>query len=549
MLHQKYVDDFFHLYETGAIILNRDRIRLIEWLKRVVLIREDFYFDEKQIENCIAFIEKYYFTVEPWQRFLIAFVFLMDSEIDDLVFDEYFWTMARGAGKNGIISGISNYFLSHYHGVDEYNGAITANNLDQAGKSLKQIQDTIKRRHPDLKDYFRPMSEEVIGLDTNSILTIRSGSGDGKDSFADGFLIFDEVHESEPADDDKYENQTSGLGKIPFSRTFYISTNGFKREGKYDELVERADRILESDNLDDPMFPWVCTLDSPDEVENEEMWQKANPMFHPPMSSYAKTLFVKVKRQWGRLQTGTGNKAKWLTKRMNLLGVKLSTQVATQAEIEAASREYGPLDNIPTIGSVDFSSVKDFTAMGLLFKRGEEYIWKTHSFVLKQFLETEAIPAPIDEWESDGLLTKIEGNLITEEMVVDWFVDQREFHYFNKIVMDNYRESTLKPALEAAGFEVIVIRRSPGVQAKIGTMIESIFAKKQIIFGNPTMMRWYTWNVKVRRDKDGNMMFDKHENIKRKTDGFMAFLHALYISLEEFPTTQTTDFMLSGFFD
>lgn len=548
MLKQKHVEYFFDLYERKKIILNRDRIKLIDWLKRVVLVRDDFYFDEEQIENCITFIEKFYFKLEPWQKFLIAFVFLMDESTNDLVFDEYFWTMARGAGKNGIISGLSNYFLSHYHGVEEYNGAITANNLDQAEKSFLEIKDTIKRKRPELQDYFKPLSNEIKGIDTNSVLTIRSGSGDGKDSFADGFLIFDEVHESESGDDDKYENQTSGLGKTKYSRTFYISTNGFKREGKYDELVKRANNILDSDNLNDPMFPWVCTLDHPSEVEDSEMWQKANPMFHPPMSDYAKTLFNMVNKQWKRLELGIGNKAKWLTKRMNLLGVKLSSQIATQSELEAATRDFGDLDNVPVIGSVDFSSVKDFTAMGLLFKRGDEYIWKSHSLVLRKFLETEAIPAPIDEWEEQGLLTKIDGNSITEQQVLDWFLEQRKHYYFTKIVIDNYRDTTLKPFLEKEGFEVEVIRRSPSVQAKIGTTLESLFAQNNIVFGNPTMMRWYTWNVKLERDKDGNFLFNKWEDIKRKTDGFMAFIHALYVSFEDFDEGPS-DFMLNGFFD
>lgn len=544
MLHQKYVDEFFRLYETGAIILNRDRILLVDWVKRVVLVQEHFYFDEEQIENCIAFIEKYYFTLEFWQKFLIAFVFLMDETIDDVVFDEHFWTMARGAGKNGTISGLSNYFISNLHGVESYDVSITATNLGQAITSFKEVQKTLKKKNPELIEdgYFRVTEEEIVGLDTDSHLSYRSGTGKGKDSFRDGCLIFDEVHESEPSDDDKYENQTSGMGKVQYGRTFYISTNGFVREGKYDELLERSRKILESNTLEDTMFPWICTLDHPSEVEDYDMWQKANPMFHPPMSPYAKRLFNTVKKQWIRIKSGVGNKAKWLTKRMNLLGVKLSSSVASKSELEAATRDFGDLNDLQCIGSIDLSSVKDFTAMGLLFKRNEEYIWKSHSYVLKKFLETEAIPAPIDEWEEQGLLTKIDGDLITEEMVLEWFLEQRELYYFNKIVIDNYRESTLKPILEDAGFHVEVIRRSPGVQAKMGTLIESLFAKKLIVFGDPNMMRWYTWNVLVKRDKDGNMRFEKKEELKRKTDGFMAFIHALYVSLTVFETEVSSSF-------
>lgn len=131
MLQQRYVDEYVKLYETGAIKLNRDRIDLIKWIKRVLLKQTHFYFDEYQIDNCIAFIEKYFFKLEPFQKFLIAFVFLYDPEMDEVVFDEHFWTMARGAGKNGLISGLSAYFISEAHGVAGYNVAITANSGDQ----------------------------------------------------------------------------------------------------------------------------------------------------------------------------------------------------------------------------------------------------------------------------------------------------------------------------------------------------------------------------------------------------------------------------------
>lgn len=541
MLKQKYVNAYIKLYKSGAIKLNRDRIDLLDWIQRVVLVQPHFYFDEIQIENCIAFIEQYFFKLEPFQKFLIAFVFLFDSELDDVVFDEHFWTMARGAGKNGLISGLSAYFISEAHGVPEYNVAITANSGNQAQKSFKEVFNMVKK-NPELTEegYFKANNEEIIGLDTLSTLTTRTSNAETKDSFADGALFFDEVHGYES--NDIIEVQTSGLGKVDYGRTFFVGTNGFIREGVYDSLIERGRVILMSDELNDTMFPFMCTLDSPGEVEDSSNWEKANPMFSQPMSDYAKKLFNRVSKQWNRLKSGVGDKPKWLIKRMNLLDIKTVTSVASREEIIAANREYGELTDLPCIGSVDFSSVKDFTAVGLLFKRGDEYIWKSHTFVLKKFLETEAIHAPIVEWESQGLLTMLPGNYISEKDVLEWFIDQREEYFFDTIVIDNYRESVIRPVLEDAGFEVITIRRSPGVQAKIGTTLESLFAKRQLVFGKPTMMRWYTSNVYVTRDKDGNMQFKKKEEIKRKTDGFMAFIHALYVGLEKLNTVTVGDF-------
>lgn len=63
MIHQKYVDEYIRLYETGKIKLNKERILLIEYLKKYVLSRDDLYFDDEMIENCIKFGEKWYFPL------------------------------------------------------------------------------------------------------------------------------------------------------------------------------------------------------------------------------------------------------------------------------------------------------------------------------------------------------------------------------------------------------------------------------------------------------------------------------------------------------
>ena len=54
---QDYIDDF----EKGRILLNRERIDLFLYIDREIIPRlekGELFFDEKQIENCIKFIEK-----------------------------------------------------------------------------------------------------------------------------------------------------------------------------------------------------------------------------------------------------------------------------------------------------------------------------------------------------------------------------------------------------------------------------------------------------------------------------------------------------------
>ncbi|MCI2531631.1 terminase large subunit, partial [Listeria monocytogenes] len=60
MISNKHVDNYIQSYESGKILLNKERVDLINHLQEHVLSRDDIYFDETQIENYIAFSEKWY---------------------------------------------------------------------------------------------------------------------------------------------------------------------------------------------------------------------------------------------------------------------------------------------------------------------------------------------------------------------------------------------------------------------------------------------------------------------------------------------------------
>jgi len=73
-----------------------------------------------------------------------------------------------------------------------------------------------------------------------------------------------------------------------------------------------------------------------------------------------------------------------------------------------------------------------------------------------------------------------------------------------------------------------VIRNPRAIHSLLAPRIETLFANQRVIFGDVPIMRWYTNNVAVRIDKNGNKTFEKKNEHTRKTDGFQAFIHALY---------------------
>ncbi|MFC7054402.1 hypothetical protein ACFQOY_00065 [Enterococcus alcedinis] len=111
--------------------------------------------------------------------------------------------------------------------------------------------------------------------------------------------------------------------------------------------------------------------------------------------------------------------------------------------------------------------------------------------------------------------------------VVNWFVEARNQYGVRMIVLDNYKADILGPMLEKEGFEVVRLRKPSNLHPLLAPRVEDGFANSKFIFGDNPLMRWFTNNIYVKETEDGKK-FLKKEEIKRKTDGFQAFIHALY---------------------
>lgn len=524
----KHVNYYMDQYEAGKIKVSKYLVLLFSYLKNHVLNRKDVYFDIDQHEKYIAFTEKNYFPLMPFQKFITAFVFLYYKEGDYPYFEQFFLYKARGAGKNGLISSLVNFFISDLHGIDNYNVSIVANSEEQAMTSFNEIYDTIKTSENSqvLEALFHAKRSEILSRTNGSKIKFHTSNAKTKDSLRDGCVIYDEVHEYE--DSAIVDVFSSGLGKVKHSREFFITTDGFVRGGYLDDLKERALNVLNGESLDDPLFVFMATLDADEEMDDESCWQKANPMFHEPISEYGKELFRKVRTQYISLGNSKPSaRIRFMTKRMNSPATDLETSVASWEEIEATSREMIDLTHRSCVGGLDFASVRDFVAVGLLFKDGDDYIWKSHSFVNQNFLNRVELKAPIKDWEAAGHLTIVNEPVINIKHVVNWFVKMRELHGVNTIVADTFRLDLVKMALEAEGFKIMYVR-TKGIEALLAPRVETIFAERRVVFGDNPLMRWYTNNVKVVTDKKGNRTYAKKDEIRRKTDGFQAFIHALY---------------------
>jgi phage terminase large subunit-like protein len=433
--------------------------------------------------------------------------------------------MGRGAGKNGLISCVAFYLQSDKHGIQNYHIDIVATSEDQAKTSFEEVHHVIGDNDK-LKRLFDRTKEKITYKKTNSTLRFRTSNAKTKDGGRPGAIIFDEVHQYE--DYSNISVHEGGLGKVENPRRFRITTDGEVREAVLDDYKEKSKRILLREDPHNGFFPFICKMDNEDEVDNPELWEKANPRIN-----HDRTLKRTVMKEYNDMKQSSELVVAFYTKRMNLPKEDAARAVAEWEEIKDTNQPIPDLTGQECIGAVDFSDLRDFCSVGLLFKNNGKRIFKQHTFIHEKSLKMTKYNIDIQEAVDLGLATIVRNApIIPEDVVYEWFEEQAKCYSIKKVVADRHRFRALKDKFDAEGLELEGIPSGYITHSKLHPIITKLFAENNLIFGDDKLMRWYCNNVYVDTDKKGNKSYLKVEPIKRKTDGFFCFLHAMSVEEE-----------------
>src|SRR5699024_9758944 len=157
---------------------------------------------------------------------------------------------------------------------------------------------------------------EIVSKTGKGKIQFHTSNAKTKDGLRDGCVIYDEVHEY--LNSDIVDVFSSGIGKIRHSRESFISIVGFDRREYLVDLTECSINVLKSKAPNDHLLVFMARIDDEKEMDDMDNWQKANPMFHEPMSDYARELHRIVTRQYVTLGNSKPSaRIRFMTKRMN----------------------------------------------------------------------------------------------------------------------------------------------------------------------------------------------------------------------------------------
>lgn len=523
--------EWLHMVEDGEIEACEEQHMLCAMVRRV-FAEEDLFLDRRRLDTYLSYQRYFPFDLEPEEKFMLALALCLYNDRGVPRFKTLLLYVGRGYGKNGFATFIVFCLTSKGNGISEYDVHVVATTEKQAMTSFVELFNILDRDARRFSKGYRWTKTEIQNLSTSSVFTYLTANASSKDGGRPGAVIFDEEHAYE-------DNATmgviiGGLGKKPDARILKITTDGDVREGPLDEDKERALAILRGERPDGRFLPVIFRLDDPEEIHDERMWPKANPM---------------LTRRPELLEEYRDDYQEWLehpqkhpevpTKRFNCPTARQDIIVTSWQNLVRASRDTGDLEGLPCVLGIDYAHTTDLLGACLLFHRDGEWQALHHGWWCTRSADAGEVKAPLKEWADMGLLTIVDDADISPDLPCQWALETCD-ELGAEIVMaalDNYRLTLMKKALlevlgldstlKGADQQVYVVR--PSDIMKVEPVIDSAFANGLVSWGESPLMRWCTNNTKLVPAPNNNWKYGKIAPHSRKTDVFMAFVAAMCV--------------------
>lgn len=332
---------------------------------------------------------------------------------------------------------------------------------------------------------------------------------------------------------DLYDLVKQGMGARQQPLLFTITTNGFVRGGIFDSQYEYARNILEGKAENKRFLPFIYELDSAEEWDHEDCWEKANPGLGTIKSrDYLRQMVQKAKDD-------PSFKPTVMVKDFNM------PQTA-----ESAWLRFEDLNNEATfdvrkfgycIGGFDAADSVDLNAAVAIFQRpDDENIYVKSMFWIPQSVideldktgnRRERDNAPYRLWIEQGFMRTCEGNKCDKRIFLEWFRELRDEYdiYTSFIGYDPWHVSDELIREFQAEFgrnAMIPVRQGTITLSDPMKNLAADFKAKRIVYDNNPIMKWCLINTEVKTDINGNIQPVKGLDARKRIDGVAALLDA-----------------------
>lgn len=523
--------EYIELVESGQPRACPEQHALAALVRRA-FETEDLRVETERLEKYLG-LQKYFpFALFPWEKFLFTLWNCTYTAQGRPRWKTVLCMVGRGAGKDGYIAFDSACSISPYNPVSHYNVDICAMNEDQATQPSRDLVEVLElpKYEAKLNKHYYHTKEIIQGRKNRGVMKGRTNNPKGRDGMRSGKTIFNEVHAYENYDNIKVF--ITGLGKVADARIGYFTSNGEVSDGPLDDKLAQARRILFEGEPDGGMLPFICCLQSRDQVHEPANWYMANPSL-----AYRPSLLQETEDEYKDWLEHPEQNGDFLTKRMGLRAGQKEIAVTDYEKVKATNRPLPDLRGWTCIVGLDYAELSDWAAVNLHFRRGSERLDLNHAWICAQSKTLPRVKAPWKAWAEAGHCTVVEDVSIHPDLLADYVRLAGQQYNLKLLCMDHYRWTLVSESFKKIGFDandktrVKLVRPSDIMQVE--PVIQECFDRGLFTWGDNPCLRWSVNNTKrVRSSKKlgvdtGNFIYAKIEAKSRKTDPWMALVASM----------------------
>lgn len=512
----------------------REQHALAAYVRRV-FAQEDVYVDREQLGHYLGLVRYFpYDRLFPWEEFLLTLWDCTYKADGTPRWKTVLCMVGRGAGKDGFIAFDSACSISPYNPVAHYNVDICANNEEQAVTPVKDLAEVLEtpKWESKLRKHYYHTKELIQGRKNKGVMKGRTNNPKGRDGMRSGKVVFNEVHAFENYDNIKVF--ITGQGKVAQPRVGIFTSNGEVSDGPLDDYLARGRRILFEGEEDNGFLPFICCLESKDQVHDPENWFMANPSLY-----YMPHLQQEIADEYRDWKDHPEQNGDFITKRMGIRAGFKEIAVTDYEKVKATNQTVPDLQGWSCTVGIDYAELSDWAAVNLHFRRGAERYDINHAWMCLQSRMLSRVKAPWREWAERGFVTAVDDVSIHPDLLAQYIAKAAEKYNLKMLAMDHYRWTLVSESLRKIGFDaadktrVKMIRPSDIMQVE--PVIQECFDRGLFHWGDNPCLRWAVNNTKrVASSRKlgvdtGNFIYAKIEARSRKTDPFMALVASMVV--------------------
>ncbi|PWK05310.1 terminase large subunit [Tumebacillus permanentifrigoris] len=454
--------------------------------------------------------------LDPFQKFILGSIFgWVHTDTKLRRYNKAYVQVARKQAKSTKLSVVGLYMLT----VDGEGGPevyATATKKDQA-KIVFDDSKAMVNKSPDLKQRLK-VTREAIKKRDDEIAKFVPLSKDTKT--ADGYNphlgILDEYH-AHPTSE-MYDVLESGMGQRAQPLLFIITTAGFDLSAPCYSEYEYCCKILKGDMENDNYFIYIAQLDEEDDINDESVWIKANPLSAQTergMKYLRQQLLESKDKPEKQRSVLTKNFNKWINMRpagyMNMDKWKLCA---------AKLGEFPDLRGRICYVGIDLSKRIDLSSVAFIFPLEDGiFAVKSHSFIPSETLTQKQMTDKQDysKWVRDGWITATEGAVIDYEYIKRYIIDtavENEW-VIQEICYDPYNATQFAQGMMIEGYEMVEIRQGMKTLSEPTKSFRDLVYDLKVIHEDNPVLNWAMTNAVQKDDANENIMLDKKKSTER----------------------------------